>query len=337
VIKTFNTPLADITNSVEAHLCESHGSVIDFIEVFNTLGVEKYKIFEENYNSDAFFSEKALAFNAKVIELHESLVSEEDIPQVPQKQFIIENTPQTDISDNDLDSQVECLTLKVSSQPWVFSQEHKVYLEDLSHLLKKPIQSQVVIETPTNITSNIETVKKFDENNKIVINLESVDFSNLTYMIHQCSECEFNFTPEVNIEKYEALGHALYNQVREKVIVHDFSSDTFQIELYPERLGKVKIKCDLDQDDKVIVQVSAEKLTTLSLLQQNALELKDIINKNFSERSAETDISFTMSHDKQNHDQSRSRDQKSHILSTNEDKINTTVYFLHNGIINLTV
>jgi hypothetical protein len=54
-------------------------------------------------------------------------------------------------------------------------------------------------------------------------------------------------------------------------------SDTLEIELYPEKLGKIKIKCNIDNDDKMILQVSADKLTTLGLLQQNVIELQDII------------------------------------------------------------
>jgi len=332
VIKTLNIPGAEITQNSEALQCDSHDSVIEFITIFNNIFPEKEQIFkdsQENFNFSYDFSADSLAFHSKIIEIHEEL-SEKTNEQISNIQLTIDfkqDIPiETEVDENE---RLECLTLKVSGQPWIFGPKDQDLPKIPSYVNQQLTKDDVVEETPRIIEKTVEPTLK--------INSDSIDFFNCGYIVQECNVSKFTFEPQATVEKYEALSTAIHSQIKERVLVHNFaSSDTLEIELYPQKLGKVKIRCDIENNDKVTVQVSAEKLTTLAILQQNAQELKEIIDRNFREsQSMESQLSFEMSNET-NQQENRDRNSSAFKVSK-EEEIKTTVHFLHNGIINLSV
>jgi flagellar hook-length control protein FliK len=407
VIKTFNKSIVDLTNQQETHLHASYNSLIDFLEGFNLINSQKDKILEKTFNSQDFVSPKVFAFNTKVMEMYEAASLDQNLSLTQDIEPIVElslNITADEMYPNqDIDNIIDCLTLKVSSQPWIFSPNHNISCESLSQTLY-PVKdiSDTDLNERLNNNLDIDQEKTFNDkyenkqlnlvtdisdtdlnerlnnnleidqektfndkyenkqlnpvtdisdtefnhafNNNIDIDQEkkqvsktdSIDSYSQDYIIYECTRCDFSFSPEINIKKYEALSNAINGQIYKEVTLHHFNeSDTLEIDLYPEKLGKIKIKCNIDNDDKMILQVSAEKLTTLGLLQQNFSELQDIIGKNFLDSSNDkTELSFTMSDNGNNQDR---KDFYQKQDTDNEIIFNKTVYFLHNGIINLIV
>ena len=144
--------------------------------------------------------------------------------------------------------------------------------------------------------------QKLSEMNReeLEIKSENIHFSLPMHILHECDSYDFSINNNVNIEKYEALSNSVHKQMIEKIELHSFSDDdTIEISLYPATLGKVKVKCFTKDNERVIIHVSAEKLSTLSLLQNNAQELKDVLSKHEFPQDAE--LKFDMQ--KQNEQQ----------------------------------
>jgi hypothetical protein len=333
VIKTFNVSNSEMAPSPESLQCDSHASVIDFVTIFNNILPEKEEVFQdlqENFNQSLDFSQNLVAFHSKIIEIHQQLDEELNQQKIHNVRLTVEVE---DIPNNESYERLESLTLKVSSQPWIFSQQDQVSIEQLkqdlnvaSELNKKITNEENLPEI--NIAGDIEPSLK--------ITYESIEFFNCQYTVERCKVSDLSFSNDVNVAKYEALSASVNDQVRDKITIHNFaSSDTIEIELYPEKLGRVKIKCLIEEADKIVVEVSAEKLTTLAILQQNSLELKEIIDKNFRDNNS-TQLNFQMSQDKKE-ENNQENNRSGYINISDEVKIGTTVHFLHNGIINLTV
>jgi hypothetical protein len=341
LIKTLNTPLVDLNINSETHPCELHDNVIDFLEVFNLLNSQSEKIYEEKFNQGSLFSQQILDLHSKIIEIHENLDLEEKIISIPQEIYIGENTVEVTYEDkyNDFNKNIECITLRVSSQPWVFSPNCKVACDNALETLKSLNNKLDLIPNPpaenklkTTAVEKSEVVLEMKEMSPDLVQVNTSD-----YIVHEYIKYDCSFSQELNIKKYEALSNAVHNQVCGQVKMHNFNlEDSIEIELYPEKLGKVKIKCNIDSDDRIILQVSTEKLTTLALLQQNALELKETIAKNFNDyHQDKTELSFSMSDDSSDNKQNKHNSHNQFPVS--DIKTNTIVYFLHNGIVNLVV
>ena len=346
LIKTLNKPLVDLNVNSDTHHCELHDNVIDFLEVFNLLNSQSEKVDEEKFNQGSLFSQQILAFHSKIIEIHENLDLEENKISILQEIYMGDNTVEDTYEDicNDFNKNIECITLRVSSQPWVFSPNYKVSSDDSLQTLKSLNNKLDLIPNPpaenklktgaTQETAKSEVVLEI--NQEMLPDLVQVHTSD--YIVHEYIKYDCSFSQELNIKKYEALSNVVHNQVCAQVKMHNFNlADSIEIELYPEKLGRVKIKCNIDIDDKIILQVSTEKLTTLALLQQNALELKETIAKNFNDyHQDKTELSFSMS-DGSNDDNKQSHNNSHNQFPVSDIKTNTIVYFLHNGIVNLVV
>ncbi len=334
MIKTFNISDPELALSPESLPSDSHTSVIDFFTLFNNILPEKEELLEdlqENFNQNPDFVNNLVAFQAKIIEIHEKLWEDPCKYNISNVKLTVDNL--AEIANSDNYEMLDCLTLEVSSQPWIFSPQEELQMADLKKLLdpenlnKATLNNKIVTEN--NFISETEP--------RLNVSYESIEFFNSQYIVSHSNISDLSFNNNINLEKYDALTTAVNNQVRDKVIFHNFtSSDTIEIELYPETLGQVKIKCLVEESDRVIVEVSAEKLTTLSILQQNALELKEIIDKNFSSNDS-SQLNFQMSQEKNRENNHNNVNDQIYLQSSEETPITTKVHFLHNGIINLIV
>ena len=349
----------DLSNLLEINPHEQENSVIDFLTTCNLKNYLLNTEVEKTYNYNDLISAIPSDFYGTFIEIYEKtsvldhyLDSSNDYIS---NDYIepFEETHHNHIDDTD-DDIIECLTLKVSAQPWVFAEHDDISQDnflkpnnfiELQNNIMTDQQNQ--LNVVKDITQEVRpSIIKYnadidnDTDSRKLSNFEyvpeSTSYHSQNYVIHQLTQCNFHYTPEININKYEALSHAVHNQICSKVIVHDFkSSDTLEIDLYPEKLGKIKIKCNIENDNKIILQVATDKLSTLTLLQQNAIDLQNIIAQSFYDSYYDkTELNFTMS-DNQNQQNKENAHYKETLITNIDD--NQIVYFLHNGIINLLI
>lgn len=287
------------------------------------------------------------AFQSKIIQLYEENLFDEknyDFCTISNNSLTIDYET---ISSNDDQLFIDTLTY-ASSEPWNITPNYNFYTE-----------SEAIDITNNNAIKNISRrnadflitndLHRFDDalltenfmQNKLEhleIECENLNYVSPVQILHECNECDFSINSDINIAKYESLSNVVHSQIINKIELHSLSdNETLEISLYPETLGNVKIKCLKKNEDKIIIHISVEKLSTLSLLQNNAHDLKESILRNFSHNSStETELKFDM----QQHNHQKNNSFLHFEIATNtEDNEHkqSVMYFYHNGIISFSV
>jgi hypothetical protein len=251
----------------------------------------------------------------------------------------------------DEDNLITNLTIKVSSQPWFIRpnlyQNNEVTSENNGYFINTNFLLDINQErfNDDNLLDNIQkTFSSVDQEQRTDFLVEGIEIKNCDFTIssqtiHECNSYSYSINEIAATEKYE-LSNSIRKQVIEAIEVRGINTkDSIEVTLHPEALGNIKIKCELQ--DKLVINFSFEKLSTLSLLQQSAAELKDIIVKNFhSDLGA--DINFNMSNNQNSSEYSDNNATSQKLVYHQNDhdvgKIQEAVmYFLNDGRISLVV
>ncbi len=252
---------------------------------------------------------------------------------------------------------VEELTLKVSSQPWIISPNLDKYeapdnygynFEEIENNIntnflvtsdKERFEDKELFESINNSFTNQK--EKSKELNINQLELKNCEHVMSAHIIQECNEVKLQnniFDSNVAISKYNTLSNSVKTQIINSIAVQKINDkDIIEISLHPQELGHVKIKCDIK--DNISINISVEKLTTLSLLQQNAGEIKEVLLKNLN-NNLSADLTFNMGSDSRNNDQKSTYNVQKFEQDKNFNRLdvpNTLVYLIHNGNINLIV
>lgn len=286
-----------------------------------------------------------LAFNSMIIELYEK--NQVNFSFCEEKNKLILENIANDL-DKSLDLHSEPITsiLLTTQQPFiVFPTYSQEYVEQDIQVNINGLHSRVntlfLIDQDHHkfnddvlVQNIVETMSGLSSENEMTLQAHKIDYFLPQPIYHECNQCEFTITQQAGIEQYKSMSSAVQSQVLHQIKLHSFAEqDSLEVELYPAKLGKIKIKCETK--DKIVIHVFAEKLTTLALLQENAHELKNALKNNL-QGSSETELQFNMNSDDSNsqHQKDHSNNSRTILHQTNDTSKESLVYFYHNGIVN---
>ena len=347
----YNINLVQYTNGIQPEIHQNmaanaskEGRDIDFvIEDLQSLEAPIYECFlQKNVISDNYSIQLALqqiAVGSKFIELHEK----DQTDELFSEKYSIENlmhskdassfTIATLSIDNTNDfhaNSIEELTLKVSKQAWIISpsfERHNMSSDNKS-LLNKELSLEITDAT-------IKEMLIFN-----TLEIQNCDYMLCRQRFQECNVLSFELNDHNNInlrgiDHYQALSTSINKQIYNALKINHISNKNgIEISLYPAALGHIKIKCDIK--NKIAINVYTEKMTTLSLLQQNAQELKEVLVKNLNENLS-SDINFNMQSNENSKNQQDQQRRFNHVLAQDVESNNVEVFFLCDNLINFII
>lgn len=251
--------------------------------------------------------------------------------------------------DNNL---ITTLTIKASSQPWSMGPNLNYDSELISKNNGYFINTNFLVDmnqerfNDEHLLDNIQQAfSALDNEYQMPLAIESLEVKNCDFVVpaqtmHECNSYSYSINEIAATEKYESLSNSVKKQVIDAIEVRGINTkDSIEVTLYPDELGNIKIKCELQE--KLIINFSFEKFSTLSLLQQSAPDLKDIIMKNFqSELGADMNFNMNKNQSGREYDDNNTTYQKpthaqnDHNTATIKESV---MYFLNDGKISLVV
>ncbi len=271
----------------------------------------------------------SLTSNAKMIELHEQNL--DGMLFFNQKNLIWEEDFDTKLVNESYEEQDLSSLILASFQPVVIS------LGDNNQEFKSSFPNTALVNlNHDKIDINFVTEDNVSELQSM--HIDNVGYSTPLYVVQDIKSYSLIFNNEIDIEKYKSLNKAIHSQIIDIISMHRFKDqETIEIVLRPETLGIVKIRCEIG--DSIVIDVSSDRLTTLSLLQSNASELKDIITSNIIKPQEKMEMSFSMERDNNHREDNKWHNYKSNSYSktTSDHQEQISMYFSHNGVINFIV
>ncbi len=376
-LKVYNLELSNINiidlKEVKANLSANTQNIfaenVDFLDFFTEFlsqdGDDKIPI-EFDISNDTSLKLHEF-FDISVIEMQEldqnGLLFKNNSQNIISNNFITAHqiTFENPIVDEQLTDfeRIEELTLKVSSQPWIISPNLDRYEAKDNYgynfeKIENNVNTNFLVTSDKERFADKELFESVNSNfinqkeKSRELNINQLEAKNCEHIlsgqiIQECNAYEVRLQDNrvdnnSAISKYDSLSQVVKTQIINSIAIQKINDkDTIEISLHPKDLGHVKIKCDIK--DNISINISVEKLTTLSLLQQNAHEIKEVLLKNLN-NNLSADLSFNMGSG------SRDNDQKSTYNtymveednnSNRRDMPNALMYLIHNGNINLVV
>ena len=312
-----NLETKDCITEVELDPIKFQENLADSLNVLDCLP-GKIITFDLEGQTDFFLPliKNQLAVGQEIIKIHQILQEEEPVHYVFQDQ--LEEVEELEIENNNL------IKITASSQSWIIS-------PNLPTTEKKPLQTnEIIVQDNKNIKeSKQETILPIKNT------LPKIEQNTCPYLLSQqtiqdINSITFQIEEEAKAASTKELSKLVTNQIKENISIETLG-DNMKIALYPEALGKVTLDCQVGE--KLKIEISAEKLSTLTLLQSHAPDLKENLIVKLQE-SFEADLSFSMDNGKQD-SQERRNFHYYDLMPLSQEKVE--LYLIHNGIINFIV
>lgn len=288
-------------------------------------------------------SQNYFAFFTKIMEIYEKSYNEEDCSR--EQDLVLPTRLTVESCESCSDELVEKLVLNVSAQPWVIPPTFEATANNWQLAINgqqttlRDIRVENLYAGKSHLSAPDTTENYCEVQDHEMDHLRfscSADFTT-QHVVTEHKISDFSLNETACIEKYEAFNKSLHKQVVDEIIMHDFfDADTLEITLYPESLGSVTIKCEIDES--LTINISSDKFSTLTLLQHNAIDLKNIIAANIASGSCEIQMQFNMDHKEQR----QNRNENANLNLAGMDKATKpfseiSMHFSHNGIVNFIV
>lgn len=242
------------------------------------------------------------------------------------------------------------LSITASAQSWVITPNHLSPFYEAGkvcknyHLSEQLNTNFLVTEATDRFDDEVLMRTMTESFNCSVTNttIDSLELQSCGYVLAEqttlkSNNCNFELVNEVGNKKYLELANSVKNQVIDSITLNRTSHDGgLEIDLHPASLGKMKIKYQMKDQEVVSVMISAEKITTLSLLQQHAQEIKEAIIQNLNSETP-TDLSFSMQKHDKNSTHSHTTEGRTLDVDLDQDQKQLVVYLAQDGGINLIV
>ncbi len=257
-----------------------------------------------------------LAVGQEIIKIHQILQEEEAVNYVIQE-------PLKEVEEIDIDKS-NLIKITASSQSWIISPNTSVPEK------KSPQTNEIIVQDIKNIKQGKQDISLPIKNTLPTIEKNTCPYLLSQQTIQDINSITFQIEEEAKAESTKELSKLVTNQIKENISIETLG-DKMKIALYPEALGKVTLECDLGE--KLKIEISAEKLSTLTLLQSHAPDLKENLIEKLQE-SLEADLRFSMDNGKQD-SQERRNFHYYDLMPLSQEKVE--LYLIHNGIINFIV
>lgn len=324
----YNFPLILNESSGGLDLDQDSNDKLEFIKLLDVLFIPEINLENNNFDSKNLEFMADLTSSSKIIRLQEEYLDGKLFQEQPKVWEENDITPGVD--DKSFVSDDITTLILSTSQEFVISPLDKNYYQELQDILPK-LPNPALLENKSDNNSSDSS-----DLGIIEMNFEKVEYSSPLYILQDINSYQSTFNHEIDTEKYERISQVVHNQIVDSISVYQLKDqDRIEITLRPESLGVVKIKCEIGE--KIVIDISSDKFATLSLLQNTAFELKEIITNNIIE-SNNMEMNFSMERDN-----SSGYEKREHYTYSNNSSVNTihnpqvSMHFSHNGVINFIV